>query len=434
MKAPLIARIPKGWIALAIRVISVGLLFLLNVMLARWLGAEGFGYYALLTVWVNLSVLMVKGGLDTASLRFISAYRVENKNSYIRGFLQFSLLWVVACSIVLYLVASIVLVFAPVMPAGVPLWSVGALIIFLALSQLRRTVLLSYKRLVLAEMPESVAKPFLFLAVAIMSVFFGVQASVSDVIHVSWALTLLGLLMGGFVLWRLVSADIKNVDSQFEVRLWLGASLVMLLNTGLHQVIKSVDILILGGYRGPDEVAAYAAASRVADLVVFGLSSLNLMVAPRISALYTSGDTEKLRGMLRKTAWFVFLFAVSVFLIFLWVGEWLLGFYGEAFRAGYAALIILAAAQVFNSSTGSVGFLLSMTGSHRVALYVMLLSAVISIPLYYALIPEYGGLGAAIASATGIVVWNFLMLVYACRRLGVNPSIYSFIPVRNLQK
>lgn len=429
-----LGRLPKSWISLAIRVLSVGLLFLFNVFLARWLGAEQYGHYALIVVWVNLAVLLVKGGLDTAALRFIPAYKVSNGNSSIRGFLSFSLLWIAGWSLGVFLIASLVHWYRPFLPSGVPLWGVGLLVLFLALSQLRRTVLLSYRRLVLAELPESILKPLIFLVLAAAAMLAGNQGSVVEAVHISWGLTLIGLLMGGMVLWRLIGVDIQDARPNYEARIWLGASLIMLLNTGLHQVIKSFDILILGGFRGATEVAAYSAASRVADLVVFGLSSLNLMVAPKISALYTAGDFDALRRMLRKTAWFVFLFAVGVFLVFCLVGEWLLGIYGSSFRSGFSALIILAAAQVFNSSTGSVGFLLSMTGRHKVALLIMLISAALSVPLYYLLIPLYGGVGAAVASAVGIVVWNLLMLLYACLKVGINPSIYSFVPVRDLRK
>ncbi|HED64091.1 MAG TPA: hypothetical protein ENJ09_00920, partial [Planctomycetes bacterium] len=49
--------------------------FALQVVLARWLGKEGFGAYILAFTWMGLAVLLAKQGLDSAALRFLPGYR-----------------------------------------------------------------------------------------------------------------------------------------------------------------------------------------------------------------------------------------------------------------------------------------------------------------------------------------------------------------------
>ena len=66
-----------------------------------------------------------------------------------------------------------------------------------------------------------------------------------------------------------------------------------------------------------------------------------------------------------------------------------------------------------------------MTGNERGVAYVMGAGVVLNILLNLLLIPLLGMIGAAIATASGIIFWNIVLLVETRKRLGVDASILA---------
>jgi len=74
---------------------------------------------------------------------------------------------------------------------------------------------------------------------------------------------------------------------------------------------------------------------------------------------------------------------------------------------------------LINVMTGSVGFLLMMTGNERSYLSANIIAALLCVSLAYALIPPYGGLGAAVAAAVPLAIVNLLRVRYVWRSMGI---------------
>ncbi|MFT5718160.1 MAG: O-antigen/teichoic acid export membrane protein, partial [Oleiphilaceae bacterium] len=99
---------------------------------------------------------------------------------------------------------------------------------------------------------------------------------------------------------------------------------------------------------------------------------------------------------------------------------WLMSFFGEEFRVASTALVILALGQFVNIATGSVGYLLSMTGLERKVRDNAFFSAIIGVTLGFVLIPIYGLLGASVATAIAIASQNLLGVYQVRKHLGFN--------------
>jgi O-antigen/teichoic acid export membrane protein len=69
-------------------------------------------------------------------------------------------------------------------------------------------------------------------------------------------------------------------------------------------------------------------------------------------------------------------------------------------------LMILTVGQFVNAAAGSVGYILQMTGHQKFHQNVILIGTIMNITLNWILIPVYGLVGAAIASAIGMIFWN----------------------------
>jgi O-antigen/teichoic acid export membrane protein len=92
-------------------------------------------------------------------------------------------------------------------------------------------------------------------------------------------------------------------------------------------------------------------------------------------------------------------------------------------------MCILLVGRLINIVSGSVGYLMNMTGYQKEYNYIMIISAVINIVLNYFLIPIYGIEGAAMASAISMVLWNIASVVF----VKIKMKIYAgYIPFKNI--
>jgi O-antigen/teichoic acid export membrane protein len=90
----------------------------------------------------------------------------------------------------------------------------------------------------------------------------------------------------------------------------------------------------------------------------------------------------------------------------------------------YPALVILTIGQFINALAGPVGYLMTMTRYQNEAALILVVSAGLNIGLNIFLIPAYGLIGAALATAGSMIFWNFAMVVLTKKRLKINPTIF----------
>jgi len=105
------------------------------------------------------------------------------------------------------------------------------------------------------------------------------------------------------------------------------------------------------------------------------------------------------------------------------VSPWILRLFGSAFQSAYAPVLVLSAGQVVNAASGSVGFLLGMTGEERAAARITVATGALNLLLNAAMIPLRGLLGAALATTASGVVWNVLLVRRVRVVLGIQPTV-----------
>jgi O-antigen/teichoic acid export membrane protein len=151
----------------------------------------------------------------------------------------------------------------------------------------------------------------------------------------------------------------------------------------------------------------------------FILIAVNSIAAPKFAALYKQGDMRTLGAVARKSAALMTLMVSPLLLICVLVPSWVMGLFGKDFESGALLLSILAIGQFVNVATGSVGYLLIMSGNEKLIRNSTALAAGVNIVLNILLVPWLGPLGAAISSATGIALYNLFNMVLVRYRLKI---------------
>src|SRR6202166_4651222 len=71
-----------------IRVLSAGLAYLSQILLARWMGGSDYGVYVYVWTWVLLLGSMMDFGISVSAQKIIPEYRAGGEHALLRGFLS----------------------------------------------------------------------------------------------------------------------------------------------------------------------------------------------------------------------------------------------------------------------------------------------------------------------------------------------------------
>jgi len=407
-------------IALALRVCGAAGQFLFNVLLARFLGADGMGVYALaLTVSAFTSVISL-AGLDQALLKHISIHAGRQESAELRVIYRRA---VVISLIVSSLAAGIVFLAAPLLSETVfgqraLTWPLRIMVLSIApasLLNLTASSLRAVGRIAYSSLVQMALVPLLSLVLFLVlyTVGLGVTGAV-----VAYVLSTFMVLALSAWLWR-VSAPVGGAPSDGKAALSYRALLDVSMPMGWVAVLANLmvvsDTLILGIFRTPSEVGVYTASLRMAVLTGFILVAVNSVTAPKFASLYNEGDMDSLERVARNSTRLMLLLAGPPLLFFIFAPGYVLGIFGSGFAAGAVPLMIISAAQMINVGSGSVGMLLVMTGRQAAMRNIVFAIMVTKIVLSFSLIPRFGMVGAALSNGISLIAVN-LIASYAAKK------------------
>jgi len=409
-----------------VKIGGIAIAFGVQILLARILGEGQYGIFTYVISWLMILILLGKLGIDTTLLRFAAAYRANEEWGLLKGVLRTGnkIAFIASISVGI-LVALVVFALGDHIATDLKMtfW-IGCLVLpVMALVQVRQAIMRSMQKVILAVLPELIIQPALLaiLVLIIMVSDRSLDAFSAMILHFT-------AFVGALIIisrWtnRIVSSETQEASEEIRLKEWISVMLPLLMMAGFNVINHRVDVIMVGLFKGTTDAGIYSVSVHLANFMVLGLTAVNLIAAPLISHLYAQNKKKELQRMASLSALGIAIFTVPAAIIMLFCGTWLLGLFGEGFKAGYGALVFLVAGQSVNALTGSVGYLLTMTGYQKEAAIVMGITAFINITLNVILIPVMGLKGAAIATMISTMVWKFVMYVIVRRNLKIDPSI-----------
>jgi O-antigen/teichoic acid export membrane protein len=195
----------------------------------------------------------------------------------------------------------------------------------------------------------------------------------------------------------------------------------------LAQAIFWADLWVLATFEEGTQLYAYAAAARISQVLLLFLTSLNLVFSPFAADLHARGERERLDELFKRSTRWALAATLPLLIVLFVAAEDILHAFSARFEVGETALRILLVGQAANVATGSVGFLLIMTGFTQLDLLDNFLGVVLIVGLAAALTAAWGIEGTAVAAATSIAAVNGLRLLQVWRRIGVQPYDRDFV-------
>jgi O-antigen/teichoic acid export membrane protein len=420
-----------GATAFAIYITSAGVTACSQLLIARLVGADTYGVYAYVIAWMTILAYFSALGFDIALLRFVPAYQTTGAWSLARGVIQYAERRALAVSTFVMLVgASVIMIwsrqFSPELRytflAGfilVPVW---------ALLWIRCSIVRAFGGVVMAVVPDKVARDGLLLVLVVLaSLVLGRHADAPLVMMATLVGSIGALGLASLAIRRLRPGVLTIILPEYAAATWRHTAVPLVIIAAAEALLNRTGVVLLGWFGETKEAGIYTLAFNIAFLVVLPRTAINTLFAPTISSLFTRKDQATLQALVTKAASWTLCAAVCIALGLAILAEPILTWFGKDFAAGVPALRILLVGQVIAASFGSQLSVLTMTEHERGAAALLILSAAGNVVASIVFISMLGLIGAAIATAIALIVWNVAMASFISRHLRLLPGVHGML-------
>jgi O-antigen/teichoic acid export membrane protein len=394
-----------------------------QILLGRALLPGGFG---LVTVAVQVAFVAAAGsrfGMDMAAVRLVAIGRGAGRTANLRSLVDRCAFFALVASV---FIAVVVAATAPLYDDyGRAIALAAPAIPFIAvtnvylgatrgLGQMRQTLYVFW-----------VGQPVLWIGFAGALIAGGGATDAAVLTYdASWVVA----AAGAALLWRREARGFTGADAtRAELRAALAYGLPRAPAALLAQTFFWADLWVLAAFEQGTELDAYAAAARISQVILLFLTSLSLVFSPFAADLHARGERKRLDELFKRSTRWALAATLPLLIVLFVAADDVLHAFSARFEVGEGALRILLAGHAANVATGSVGFILIMTGFTWLDLLDNAFGMALLVGLAIALTAAFGMEGTATAAAVSIAAVNVIRLVQVRRRVGIQPYDRTYL-------
>ena len=375
-------------------------------LLARWLGPGDFGLYA-----ASLAIaVIVTDSLELAISGSVVNFGAKN-NALSQKLIKYGLILKLALGLGLGILAAVLAkpVSGWINPAlNQPFYLVALIIPLNFLMRFPRSVLQSQRRFWADSSLEVITSLGRFLSVA--GFYFSGSLTVITGLWAYLSGAVAALMIGSALIsWKFLKERIDQETRRhfFQFQKWLTIGFIL---AAIH---GRMDTAILLKLAGPAATGIYQAAFRFFMPVMQLAAALSLVFAPRFASFVTR---QEARIYLKKAAKLTLLLGLGV-LLMLPLAPWLVSLiFGSAYSSAVLPARILSLGfALFIVMAPFTAYLIYSVNRTRVFALINFLQLLLLLILDYWLIPNFGAVGAAIASAVTLISVNLLIMGLALK-------------------
>ncbi len=385
--------------------------YLYSALLARWVGAEFLGIYSLANAIMLISEVVAKMGLETGVMRFVSRLNPELDQEKIQKIIAsalkmttiFSLVIMVALIISSGAIVKNILNEPPLLKLVIIIFAIA--IPFNALTLVSAFATQGFKRLKYKILVTQFLNPTLLLTTMVICYWF---ISAESALMAPMLIT--GII--GFFVMLGVLKKVTGVSNNQIMKAKVDTSLFnfsypLMFVTILQTFMHWMDILMLGYFTDATTVGLYHPAARTAGLLQALLLSFISIYAPMMAQFHREGDRKKMADTYKLVSRWLLMCAIPISAIFIIFPGKVMLLFGPEYLPSAKILGILTGATFIQAIFGAAGPTLSMSGHTKLVLWNTIGAFALNFSLNIFLIPNYGIIGAAIATLTSLIVVGF---------------------------
>ena len=403
------------------------------IVIARGLGAETFGSYAIVVAFVGIVQEFLNLNLGTAIIKFGAQYhydmRIDKLVAFIKASLRITVLMVIISILVITCLTFLsysVFVHKPELEWFIIFYAMASgSKYFSAISNGILRLYFKFKLNSIIQIIMNVIETSLVIIAVLLyprnlHVFF---------LAVIIGCFLSGLISNGMAYWELrnefkpflhvkfdlIRDEMKNVKT-FVIGNSLGNSLKSLMAQG--------DVLLLGVLAGPVQVAFYSIAKKISYSILTVTDPFMQSIFPQFSKLLAGKKFMETKRMLGKITMVAALPSVVFIFVTFFLKEWLFTtIFGKEFLESVYPFIYLLLSAVFSSVTFWALPLIVSLGLVRLRIQVYMLAIVVGAVIAYISIPQMKASGMALALLGMNVIINTLFIYFGYRKMKITESI-----------
>lgn len=429
--------------AILIRVGGAGLMFLMNIVLARVAGADVYGVIAVGIATGLVAMNLGSLGFSTSSMRFVAAFRHKKEAEQLKSFLV-TALTVTAGGAGLGVIISLSINITgqqfqllDTKASSAFLFALPLIVIF-PFIDLLGGMQRGYEEIAKALLPYNIVFPA--FVIALCGAFWLIAPASFDERVAFWCLYAAAsatILWAGLLLyqrWPRGGYQIRKADR----RSWLKTSFAMIPGLASSFAVRQIDAIVLSFFVMPTQIAIYWFAGRICRLAGFGLQAAHMVASPQFAKLRSEADHLALAerrtdqnyiakmqnaasGAARATAIMAFPIIAGLF----FAGPFLLSLAGKEYAGGLIILYIVLMGELVNVLCGLNSAFMNMTDLQNELAKISIVTLVLYLVLVGVGSALYGIIGAAIAVSAVTAIQNFLTSFTVYRLVGVNTTMFS---------
>ncbi len=407
-------------LAVSVKVFGALTAIVLTFVLTSQLGADEAGVFFLAVSVATFTASIASLGLRVTLLRIVSEAFSQANWSRINGAVNKSLAWSLFSStiatVVLFFGAdwiSTVLFDNPDVAGCIRIasFSVAAIVLYELFSHAIQGAGQNGVSMLLRGPLQNF---FLLLLV----IFFGVLAA-NDAVLLFVPCVFVAVVLGAFVWWR--SSEFQWTF-KFPATTLRESCFPLFVVQVVYQLNTYASQFYLAKWTEPADISRYTVAIRLVSLIGFVLIAINHVSASRFATLWKNQELEKLTNIVRLANRMMLVLSLPIVLVFVVAPGWILSWFGPEFPSAAPLLVLLALGQAVNVATGSVGYLLMMSGHEKEQRNCTLMAAVLSLVAGLVLVPKYGLMGAGIMTFIWMSTGNLLSWIVVRKKLNIRPG------------
>lgn len=289
------------------------------------------------------------------------------------------------------------------------------LILIMALSLLFTSYISNFKKIVV---PVFFNNLLVKIGVPIFVILFFFQQITIEMLCLGivlvYALALIGLVgytqkLGQLFLWKKINFKRSGLKKEMLIYALFG------LLSGVGSVFATqIDKLMVASMIDLSSNGIYSMAVFVGGVIGIPAIALNSISAPLISSSWEKNDLATIDDLYRRSS--INLLAIGCLIL---IGIWSsiddlfsLMPKGDQFAAGKYVILILGFAKIVELATSINSIIIAHSKFFRFNLYALLFLAVFNVFANWFLIPRYQILGAALATAMSVFLFNLMKLIF----------------------
>jgi len=397
-----------------------------SIIIARGLGVEILGFYALAMIIPTFLTLFLSLGITASNIYFVGQKEVSRPHIYSNT--MFTALFII--------LLGYVLVHTFITAYGGPLFpNVPQTLLFIALMIFPFSLLNSFHLSFLQAIENftmfniiSLFQPFIYFILIILLLL----TDTLEITNIIYA----GLL--SHLLLSLLSTYAVYINGyHFELSELSVPYIKKMLSYGLRSHISNMitfvnyraDLFLLNLFSAVSSVGIYTIAVQIAERLWMLSQALSTVMFPRFVALQKK-EQERLNLIAKAFRTTIILTSFAAVLLSLF-GYYLIEFlYGHAFLDAYTVILYLIPGIIAGSGSRILANAIAAQGRPELNMYTSLFGMLLNIGLNLLLIPHYGFVGAAIATSTTYFV-NTVLRIWLFNKLESSFCIITLSPKRD---